>query len=72
MLINQQHPSLIKAYKKTLDTIESCNTEEQLKIASLMVENFKKLYKGVGYPKSLSYNLDREIKNILGSLSNTH
>jgi len=37
-----------------------------------MVENFKEMYKEVGYPKSLSYNLDRTLKNILGSLSNTH
>ena len=27
-----------------------------------MVENFKKMYKQVGYPKALSYSLDRAIK----------
>tara|TARA_Y100001963_G_scaffold50394_1_gene70550 strand:- start:795 stop:968 length:174 start_codon:yes stop_codon:yes gene_type:complete len=53
---------LIKAYKKTLDTVESCTTEEQLKVASVMVENFKEMYKQVGYPKALSYSLDRALK----------
>ena len=57
-----QHPHLIKAYKKALDTIESCKTKEQLEGASRMVENFKKMYKQVGYPKALSYSLDRAIK----------
>ena len=56
------HPLLIKAYKKTIKTIESCNTEEQLKVASKMVKNFKKMYKQVGYPKALSYSLDRVLK----------
>jgi len=59
---NPNHPQLIKAYKKSLDTIESCQTEEQLKTASVMVENFKEMYKQVGYPKALSYSLDRAIK----------
>ena len=54
-------PALIKAYKKTLDTVESCTTEEQLKVASVMVENFKEMYKQVGYPKALSYSLDRAL-----------
>ena len=57
-----KHPQLMEAYKKALNTIESCKTEEQLKVASVMVENFKKMYKQVGYPKALSYNLDRVIK----------
>ena len=57
-----QNPQLIEAYKKTLDTVESCKTEEQLKTAFAMVENFKKMYKQVGYPKALSYSLDRAIK----------
>jgi len=56
------HPHLIKSYKKTLDTIESCKTKEQLKTASVMVENFKKMYKEVGYPKALSYSLNRALK----------
>ena len=57
-----KHPPLIEAYKKTLKTIESCKTEEQLKVASAMVENFKTMYKQVGYPKALSYSLNRAIK----------
>ena len=57
-----QNPQLIEAYKKTLDTVESCKTEEQLKTAFAMVENFKKMYNEVGYPKALSYSLDRAIK----------
>ena len=56
-----QNPQLIKAYKKTIKTIESCNTEEQLKVASKMVKNFKKMYREVGYPKALSYSLDRAL-----------
>ena len=56
------HPHQIKSYKKTLNTIESCKTEEQLKVASVMVENFKKMYKEVGYPKALSYSLNRALK----------
>ena len=55
-------PTLIEAYKKALNTIESCQTEEQLKIASKLVENFKTMYKQVGYPKALSYSLNRAIK----------
>ena len=57
-----QNPQLIEAYKKTLNTVESCKTEEQLKTAFAMVENFKKMYNEVGYPKALSYSLDRAIK----------
>ena len=57
-----QHPHLIKAYKKVYGAIESSQTEDQLKVASVMVENFKKMYKEVGYPKALSYSLDRAIK----------
>jgi len=30
-----------------------------------MVNNFKKLYKNVGYPKVLSYNLDRRLEQQL-------
>jgi len=57
-----KHPHLIEAYKKALNTVESCQTEEQLKVAFILVENFKKMYKEVGYPKALSYSLDRAIK----------
>ena len=73
MYSNNKHPQLTKAYKKVYNTIESCETEEQLKTASAMVENFKEMYKEVGYPKALSYSLDRIIKRkYLGSLSDTH
>ena len=54
--------SLEKAYDKVLATIESCNTQEHIDVASRMIENFKELYKEVGYPKVLLYNLDREFK----------
>jgi hypothetical protein len=64
--------SLENSYHKTLSVIESCKTENQLEGASRMVKNFKNLYERVGYPRALSYNLDRTLKNILGSLSNTH
>ena len=57
-----KHPQLIEAYKKALNTVESCKTEKQLKVASVLVENFKEMYKQVGYPKALSYSLDRAIK----------
>ena len=61
MLINK-HPHLTETYNKVILTIESCKTENQLKGANRMVKNFKNLYKEVGYPKTLSYNLDRAIK----------
>ena len=51
--------SLENSYNKTLLVIESCKTKKQLEGAYYMVNNFKKLYKNVGYPKALSYNLDR-------------
>ena len=57
----KKHPPLGKTYNKTLLVIESCTTKEQLEGASNMVKNFKISYKKVGYPKSLSYNLDREL-----------
>ena len=57
-----KHPRLIEAYKKALNTIESCKTEEQLKVASVLVENFKEMYRQVGYPKTLSYSLDRALR----------
>jgi len=60
-----KHPPLEKAYNKTLSTIKSCVTEEQMKSATNMVENFKIVYKKVGFPKTLSYNLDRALKKQL-------
>ena len=47
-----------QSYNKVIATIESCKTKSQLKGASRMVENFKKLYKQVGYPKVLLYNIN--------------
>ena len=58
----QTHPPLENSYNKTISVIESCKTENQLEGASRMVENFKTLYKNVGYPRALSYSLDRIIK----------
>ena len=57
-----------QSYNKIIATIESCNTKEQLESASRMVENFKKLYGKVGYPKALSYNLNRKLNKQLWQL----
>ena len=57
-----KHPQLGESYNKTILVIKSCKTKKQLEGASRMVENFKELYKKVGYPKALSYSLDRAIK----------
>ena len=48
-----------ESYNKILLTIKSCKTKEQLEGASRMVEKFKKLYKQVGYPKVLLYNINK-------------
>ena len=61
-------PQLENSYYKTVLVIESCKTKEQLEGASRMVENFKKLYGKVGYPKALSYNLDRKLDKQLWQL----
>ena len=53
---------LTETYNKTILVIQSCKTENQLEGASRMVKNFKALYKEVGYPRALSYSLDRAIK----------
>ena len=53
--------SLENRYYKTISVIESCKTENQLEGASRMVENFKTVYSLVGYPKVLSYNLNRTL-----------
>ena len=57
-----RHPHLVLAYNKVIEVIKSCKTKEHLEGASRMVENFKILYKEVGYPKTLLYSLDRAIK----------
>tara|TARA_R110000824_G_scaffold277516_1_gene465717 strand:+ start:141 stop:347 length:207 start_codon:yes stop_codon:yes gene_type:complete len=55
-------PPLEKSYNRTLLVIKKCQTTEQLEGASNMVKNFKTLYRKVGYPKALSYNLDNTLK----------
>ena len=60
--------SLENSYNKTLLVIESCKTKKQLEGASRMVENFKELYRNVGYPKVLSYNLSRKLNKQLWQL----
>ena len=68
----KKHPPLEKSYNKTLLVIESCKTIIQLEGASNMVKNFKTLYRKVGYPKALLYNLDNCLKQkymLLESLS---
>ena len=62
------NPQLENSFNKTLKVIESCTTKEHLKGASRMVENFKELYGKVGYPKALSYNLDRKLDKQLWQL----
>ena len=47
-----------QSYNKVITTIKSCKTKSQLEGASRMVENFKKLYINVGYPKVLLYNIN--------------
>ena len=56
------NPQLENSYNKTITTIKSCKTKSQLEGASRMVENFKNLYKKVGYPKVLLYSLDETLK----------
>ncbi len=58
-------PSLENSYNKIISVIESCKTREQLEGAYYMINNFKKLYKNVGYPKTLSYNLNRKLEQQL-------
>ena len=60
-----KNPSLKNSYNKVISVIESCKTKEQLSVAYYMVDNFKKLYKNVGYPKVLSYNLNRKLEQQL-------
>ena len=42
-------------------SVDYGKTEKQLKTSSVMVKNFKEMYKQVGYPKTLSYSLDRKL-----------
>ena len=64
----QTTQSLENSYYKVISVIESCKTKKQLESASKMVDNFKKLYGKVGYPKALSYNLDRKLNKQLWQL----
>ena len=64
----QTTQSLENSYYKVISVIESCKTKEQLEGASRMVENFRELYGKVGYPKALSYNLDRKLNKQLWQL----
>ena len=57
-----KHPQLGESYNKTILVIKSCKTKKQLESASRMVENFRELYKKVGYPKALSYSLNETLK----------
>ena len=61
-MLNLKHPQLENSYNKTILTIKSCKTKSQLESASRMVENFKKMYIQVGYPKTISYSLDETLK----------
>ena len=56
------NPQLENSYNKVITTIKSCKTKSQLEGASRMVENFKTLYKKVGYPKVLLYSLNETLK----------
>ena len=50
-----------QSYNKVIAVIESCETKEQLSGAHYLVNNFKFLYEKVGYPKILSYIIDKTI-----------
>jgi hypothetical protein len=55
------NPQLENSYYKTVSVIESCKTKEQLEGAIRMADNFEFLYKKVGYPKILSYIINKTI-----------
>tara|TARA_R110001599_G_C12030857_1_gene640075 strand:- start:429 stop:590 length:162 start_codon:yes stop_codon:yes gene_type:complete len=42
--------------------IKSCETPQQLEGATRMVNQFKSIYKAVGYQRILHYSLDRLIE----------
>jgi len=60
--MHQQVPQIENSYHKTISVIKSCKTKNQLEGASRMVENFKTLYREVGYPKALYYSLNRTLQ----------
>ena len=60
--MNKKCPKLTETYNKVISTIKSCKTRKQLEGAINMVNNFNSLYKKVGYPKTISYSLDRTLQ----------
>lgn len=62
------NPQLENSFNKTLKVIESCNTKKHLEGAAKMINNFKTLYKKVGYMKLLNYKLIKEYNNKKNSL----
>ena len=59
MLIQKQ---VGQSFNKVIATIESCKTREQLDGAIKMVENFKKMYRQVGYTEVLLYKIKVTLK----------
>ena len=51
-----------QSFNKVIATIESCKTREQLDGAIKMVENFKKMYRQVGYTEVLLYKIKVTLK----------
>jgi hypothetical protein len=49
------------SYHKVTTVIKSCETPQQLEGATRMVNQFKSIYKAVGYQRILHYSLDRLI-----------
>ena len=62
------NPQLESSFNKTLKVIQSCTTKKQLEGAFKMINNFKTLYKKVGYMKLLNYKLIKEYNNKKNSL----
>ena len=56
-------PQLENSFNKILKVIASCTTKEHLEGAARMINNFKNLYKKVGYMKLLNYKLTKEYNN---------
>ena len=60
-----------QSYNKIIATIKSCKTKDQLEVASRMIENFKIMYKQIGYTEILLYKmhitLKKQLKKCWGS-----
>ena len=54
-----------QSLNKVIATIESCKTREQLEVATRMAENFKKIYRQVGYVEVLLYKINTVLKKQL-------